>query len=125
MPSDQEFEAMDYEFGCASELANAFAQSKNEVIITNDTGKINELVAAGKHVVASSGPVYCPRTDACIGHAVHIEGIYDDRGSAMRHFESLGDISGDIDVWVAPIVQPEPLPIRGIVDIFLADDSPF
>ncbi len=125
MLSIQALEEMDYELGCASELQNAFDRSRMEIQIHDDTKKIEELVAASKHVVASSGVVCCPSTDAYIGRSVHIEGIFDTREEAMALFAELGPGDGDVDCWVMPIVQPEPRPISEVAEIFLADDCPF
>lgn len=60
-------EAMDHEAGCASELQNAFRQSKAEMLIRDETPKITGLRAAGAYVITNEFPVFCPRTDAVLG----------------------------------------------------------
>jgi len=64
--SIQEQEDHEYRMGMASELQNALALS-NMQREPDDTAKIDELVASGRHVVVSERPVFCPRTDACMG----------------------------------------------------------
>ncbi len=97
-----------------------------ETVIHDDTGKIKELVAAGKHVVASSHPIFCQSTDAYIGRTVYIEGSFDTRDEAMVLFNEMEPSAhGDLDVWVEPIVRPELPPISEAHDIFLNDDCPF
>lgn len=62
----QELEEHEYRMGMASELQNAFAWScMNRE--PDDSAKINELIAAGRHVVVSERPIFCPSTDACMG----------------------------------------------------------
>ena len=124
---DAEREHMDHEEGRMTELQNTFARSRMEIKIVDETKKIDELVAAGKHVVASGYPVCCPSTDAYIGRMVCIDGVFDTRDEAMGFFNTMciGASESEFDSWVSP----SPVVERSqeeLEDIFLADlDCPF
>lgn len=127
---NQEQEHWDYEEGAKSELQNAFERSRAEIKIVDETQKINELVAQGKHVVASGYPVCCPSTDAYIGRVVVIDGVFDDREAAMDFFNTMkiGASEYDFDTWVSP-TPPVERSQEELDDIFLSDiddlDIPF
>lgn len=122
---DQEQEHWDYEMGAQSELRNAFDRSRFEADIQNDTKKIDDLVAQGKHVVVEAHPICCRSTDAYIGRAVCIIGVFDTRDEAMVMFNQASeDISDcDLDVWVSPTPPIPPLPKKELEAIFLSDDN--
>lgn len=124
---DAQREHYDHEMGVQSELQNAFQRSRSEIKLVDDTQKIAELVAQGKHVVASGHPVCCPSTDAYIGRMVCIDGVFDSRDEAMEFFNTMliGSEMSDWDTWVSPVVQPTPLTQRELRETFLADDCPF
>lgn len=75
-------EHRDYLMGEASELQNALTLSRLEKK-PDDSAKVAELVAAGRYVLVSDYPAYCPRTDALMGihramlgdFATHAEGL--------------------------------------------------
>lgn len=124
---DAEQEHWDHEEGRMTSLQMAYAESRASIRIVDETKKIAELVAQGKHVVASGYPVCCPTTDAYLGRAVFIDGTFDTREEAMEFFNTLahGAYEGDFDTWVSPVQQPEPRDPKELEDIFLADDCPF
>lgn len=124
---DAEQEHWDHEEGRMTSLQMAYAESRASIQIVDETKKIDELVAQGKHVVASGYPVCCPSTDAYIGRAVFIDGVFDTREEAMEFFNTLAynAYEGDFDTWVSPIQQPEPRDPKELEDIFLSDDCPF
>ena len=116
----------EHEFGAATELQNAFARSRAEIQIVDETQKIKDLVAQGKHVVASGYPVCCPRTDAYIGRTVCIDGIFDTRDEAMEFFNTMciGASECEFDSFVSPAPKIERSQ-QELEDIFLEDDCPF
>jgi hypothetical protein len=59
----------DLDYDPRSELENALTVSRMEwqEKESQASAKINELVEAGRFVVVSSYPAYCPRTDAIMG----------------------------------------------------------
>jgi len=124
---DAEREHYDHEDGRQNELQMAFARSRAEIQIVDETKKIDELVAAGKHVVASGYPVCCPSTDAYIGRMVCIDGTFDTREEAMEFFNTMciGASECDFDTWVSPTPALPELTKEEREDIFLADDCPF
>jgi hypothetical protein len=123
---DAELEHYDHEDGRQTELQMAFARSRAEIQIVDETKKIAELVAQGKHVVASGYPVCCPSTDAYIGRTVCIDGVFDTRDEAMEFFNILciGANEYEFDSWVSPTPKIERSQ-RELEDIFLNDDCPF
>lgn len=62
-------EHVDHEAGVATELQNAFRESKANTIIRDETAKICGLRAAGSFVLVCEYPVYCRSTDAILGNA--------------------------------------------------------
>jgi hypothetical protein len=72
---DQKQENDEYEAGCASELQNAFEQSKRDTVITNDSAEIKKLRKEGNFVLVSEHPVYCRSTDAILGTSISIRGF--------------------------------------------------
>lgn len=123
MVSRQELEEIDYQMGCATELQNAFARSRTEIQIHDDSPIINEFVERGKFVVASSFLVCCPSTDAYIGRTVYLEAIFDDEQSAIDYVNEKDQDFSELDMWVEPRPAYEPPQVD--INIFMADDCPF
>lgn len=124
--NDAEREQHESEEGRMTSLQMAYAESRASIQIVDDTNKIKELVAQGKHVVASGYPVCCPSTDAYIGRTVCIDGVFDTRDEAMEFFNTMciGADSSDFDTWVSP-TPPVERTQQELVDFFLEDDCPF
>lgn len=125
---DAEREHWDHENGRQTELQMAFARSRAEIKIVDETEKIDELVAQGKHVVASGYPVCCPSTDAYMGRMVCIDGVFDNRDEALEFFNTMciGASESEFDSFVSPTPKIE-RSHQELEDIFLddLDDCPF
>ena len=98
-------EEIDYHFGSASELQNAFNRSRQEIGVTDDRNKANELVAQGKFVVLCSYPIWCPCTDAYLDTAHVIEEVCDTRERAEEILSEFGSDTGDYDFHILPRVD--------------------
>ena len=86
----QEREEVDYQFGCATELQNAYARSCME--LRPDNSKVDSLVAkftaAGRYCVVDEFEVYCPSTDAFVGVSRTLRYVV---SSEARALELAGD----------------------------------
>jgi hypothetical protein len=100
----QRQEHFDHEMGCATEQQNAFAwASMNR---RGDDPRINEALAAGKHVIVESGPEYCPYTDALMGSRKILVSVHETREAAeaaLRGYQAEHeDPDPEIDVFILP-----------------------
>lgn len=104
----------DLDYDPRSEFENALAVSRMEFSQrqAKDNEKINKLVEAGRFVVVSSYPAYCPITDAIMGEHLSLIADFATREEA---FECAGREGEKIScseegIRVMPFV-PSPLPM--------------
>jgi hypothetical protein len=103
--SIQEREEMEFEAGRATELQNAYAVSQMERK-PDDRAMAEELVSLGRHVVVREAVIYCPRTDASMGTAVHLLGDFETQDEAAALAREDG--ADDGDCWVR-VMSPKPV----------------
>lgn len=85
----QEVEELEY---CPQlEHQNAYSQSCIETDRTDDREKIADLISQGKWIVISYSDVCCPYTDAGIFTAVYIVEVFDNEGSAQKHYDEIAN----------------------------------
>lgn len=102
----QEREHWDYEIGAASELQNAFAESRMQV--SDDSAKIAELVAAGRFVVVENVIQFCPSTDASLGEFKYLSSDHATRNEAVEIADQRYGY-GDSDCMRVSIEPPLPI----------------
>jgi hypothetical protein len=85
-------EHRDHMMGEASELQNALTLSRLEQK-PDDRQKAAELVAAGKFVLVSDYPAYCPRTDALMGIVRQILSVHDTHEDGVKALHSRAEDS--------------------------------
>jgi hypothetical protein len=99
---DQEREHYDHEAGrFGNEFQAAYALSKSEANIRNDSKKIQEWVAKGLYVAVQEHDVCCRFTDGYIGRDIRIVGVCRDRARAVAMLK-LGNYPEDQDSYVTP-----------------------
>lgn len=113
----------DYDLDYArSEFENAIAISRMEwqEKESKERTKIDELVAAGRFVVVSTYPAYCPRTDAIIGEYLSLIADFPTREEAFECAgrESEKITSSEEQIKVLPFI-PSPAP----VSVSVPDDN--
>jgi hypothetical protein len=107
---EQYQEHLDYMAGVASEHQNALALSRLEH--TDDSGKIAELVKAGRFVVVAHGPAYCRFTDAIYGvRKVYIADYATEAEANADPRYNDDDPDPEVNVLVYPLKPPAPLPV--------------
>lgn len=82
---DQQQEHWDYEAGVASELQNAYQNSRNNIDLNGDDAAILTARRVGYFVAVLESPVYCPATDAILGNKRVMLGY----GSALEEVTAL------------------------------------
>jgi hypothetical protein len=100
----QEREERDYEMGCMTEQQNAFARSRAEIQLRNDSARIAAAVEAGQHVVCTSRPVTCPSTDAFIGSDICLEfaGTKEEAEVKYNELHMAYEGTWEADLWMEP-----------------------
>lgn len=107
---EQYQEEMDYQMGAASELQNAYAMSMMNRK-PDDSQKIEDALAAGKHVIVEEGPEYCPITDALMGSRKFLVSEHATREEAEAALAGMEEGDPDISVYIRPYKPAPPPPV--------------
>lgn len=91
----------DFGDGCNNEFQRAFEVSRMNTPRIDISGKIAELVKAGRFVVTTNDLVYCRYTDAVIGAQESIAGDYATYAEALAKAEDV-HLYGDGNVSIYP-----------------------
>jgi len=114
-------EDRDFEFGCASEAQNCYAEAQHERVRLDQTSQAKYWTAKGKSVVCVYHTYYCKATDALVGDYLRIIRICEERETAQFIADGVPGDPDDGGGYFVYNLVPAPAPEPAVQD----DECPF